>query len=60
MLAISRPIVISHKAGSKFTLKCDGPYVIKEIYTNGAYKIIDADGVHIGPITRKFLKRYYP
>ena len=60
VLAVRRPIVVSHKTGSKFTSKWDGPYVIKEVYTNGAYKIVDADGVHVGPINGKFLKRYYP
>ena len=60
VLAIRRLIVVSHKTRSKFTSKWDGPYVIKEVYTNGAYKIDDADGVHVGPINGKFLKRYYP
>ncbi|XP_074301034.1 uncharacterized protein LOC141632380 [Silene latifolia] len=31
----------------------------KEVYTNGAYKIVDEDGVRVGPINGKFLKRYY-
>jgi len=59
VLAVRRLIIVSHKTGSKFTSKWDGPYVVKEVYTNGAYKIIDADGVRVGPINRKFLKRYY-
>ncbi|XP_057249296.1 uncharacterized protein LOC130590766 [Beta vulgaris subsp. vulgaris] len=45
---------------SKFDSKWDGPYVVQEVYTNGAYKIVDADGLRIGPINGKFLKRYYP
>jgi len=60
VLAVRRPIIASHKTGSKFTSKWDGPYVVKEVYTNGAHKIIDADGVRVGPINGKFLKRYYP
>jgi len=60
VLVVRRPIIVSHKIGSKFTSQWDGPYVIKEVYTNGAYKIIDADGVHVGLINGKFLKRYYP
>ncbi|XP_074305356.1 uncharacterized protein LOC141640448 [Silene latifolia] len=31
----------------------------KEVYTNGAYKIVDEDGVRVGPINGKFLKHYY-
>lgn len=27
---------------SKFSSKWDGPYVVQEVYTNGAYKIVDA------------------
>jgi len=60
VLAVRRPIIVSHKTGSKFTSKWDGPYVIKEVYTNDTSKIIDADGMHIGPINGKFLKHYYP
>ena len=60
VLAVRRPIIIPHKTGSKFTSKWDGPYVIREAYTNGAYKIVGADGVRVGPINGKFLKLYYP
>ncbi|KAL2937299.1 Gypsy retrotransposon integrase-like protein 1 [Bienertia sinuspersici] len=60
VLAVRRPIITSKKTGSKFTSKWDGPYVVQEVYTNGAYKIVDADGVRVGPINGKFLKRYYP
>ncbi|KAL0433545.1 UNVERIFIED_CONTAM: hypothetical protein Slati_2688800 [Sesamum latifolium] len=31
----------------------------KRAYTNGAYKLITEDGLRIGPINGKFLKRYY-
>ncbi|KAL0411007.1 UNVERIFIED_CONTAM: hypothetical protein Slati_3690400 [Sesamum latifolium] len=34
-------------------------YVVKEAYTNGAYKLIAEDGLRIGKINRKFLKWYY-
>ncbi|KAK4566285.1 hypothetical protein RGQ29_002502 [Quercus rubra] len=44
---------------NKFTSKWDGPYVVQEVYTNGAYKLIDNDGVRIDPINGKFLKRFY-
>ncbi|XP_074288214.1 uncharacterized protein LOC141613381 [Silene latifolia] len=59
VLAIRRPIITSHKPVGKFTSKWDGPYVVQEVYTNGAYKIADEDGVLVGPINGKFLKRYY-
>ncbi|KAI4294760.1 hypothetical protein MLD38_040913 [Melastoma candidum] len=59
VLAVRRPIIITHKTGSKFTSKWDGPYVVQEAYTGGAYKIIDQDGVRVGLINGKFLKRYY-
>ncbi|XP_060200762.1 uncharacterized protein LOC132629033 [Lycium barbarum] len=59
VLAVRRPIIISHKSGSKFTSKWDGPYVVQEAYTSGAYKLIDTDGLHIGTINGKFLKMYY-
>ncbi|XP_015075475.1 uncharacterized protein LOC107019515 [Solanum pennellii] len=60
VLAVRRPIITSHKSGGKFTSKLDGPYVVQESYSNGAYKLVDADGLRIGPINAKFLKRYYP
>ncbi|XP_074277878.1 uncharacterized protein LOC141601488 [Silene latifolia] len=59
VLAIRRPIITSHKPVGKFTSKWDGSYVVQEVYTNSAYKIADEDGVLIGPINGKFLKRYY-
>ncbi|KAL0438960.1 UNVERIFIED_CONTAM: hypothetical protein Slati_2379000, partial [Sesamum latifolium] len=59
VLAVRRPIITTHRTGNKFTSKWDGPYVVKEVYTNGAYKLIAEDGLRIGPINGKFLKRYY-
>ena len=60
ILAVRIPIITLHKSGAKFTSKWGGPYVIQEAYSNGAYKLVDADGLRIGPINAKFLKRYYP
>ncbi|KAM2382432.1 hypothetical protein ACFXTH_040119 [Malus domestica] len=60
VLALRRPIITTHKTKSKFTSKWDGPYVIQEVYTNGAYLIMAEDGLKIGPINGRFLKRYYP
>ncbi|KAM2039972.1 hypothetical protein ACFX1T_013367 [Malus domestica] len=60
VLALRRPIIKTHKTKSKFTSKWDGPYVIQEVYTNGTYLIMAEDGLKIGPINGRFLKRYYP
>ncbi|XP_068344169.1 uncharacterized protein [Pyrus communis] len=60
ILALRKAIVTTHKTKSKFTSKWDGPYVIQEIYTNGAYLIMAEDGLKIGPINGRFLKCYYP
>ncbi|KAL0291165.1 UNVERIFIED_CONTAM: hypothetical protein Scaly_2648300 [Sesamum calycinum] len=59
VLAVRRPIITTHQTGNKFLQKWDGPYVVKEAYTNGAYKLVAEDGLRIGPINGKFLKRYY-
>jgi hypothetical protein len=58
VLVVRRPIIMSKCMGSKFLSKWDGPYMVL-VYTNGAYKIIDENGLRIGPINGKFLKRYY-
>jgi len=59
VLAIRRMIIITHRIRSKFTPKWDGPYVVRGVYSNGAYKIVDAEGVRVGPINGRFLKCYY-
>ncbi|KAK4386123.1 hypothetical protein Sango_2482900 [Sesamum angolense] len=59
VLAVRRPIITTHRMGNKFFSKWDGPYVVKEAYTNGAYKLVAEDGLRIDPINGKFLKRYY-
>ncbi|KAL0295506.1 UNVERIFIED_CONTAM: hypothetical protein Sangu_2507700 [Sesamum angustifolium] len=59
VLAVRKPIITTHRTGNKFLPKWDGPYVVKEAYTNGAYKLVAEDGLRIGPINGKFLKRYY-
>ncbi|XP_057770207.1 uncharacterized protein LOC130990022 [Salvia miltiorrhiza] len=60
VLAVRRPIVVTHRVGNKFISRWDGPYVVKEVYTNGAYRLLSDDNVRVGPINGKFLKRYYP
>ncbi|KAL0286982.1 UNVERIFIED_CONTAM: hypothetical protein Sradi_7134700 [Sesamum radiatum] len=57
--AVRRPIITTHRTGNKFLSKWDDLYVVKEAHTNGAYKLLAKDGLRIGPINEKFLKRYY-
>ncbi|TYK05790.1 uncharacterized protein E5676_scaffold98G002940 [Cucumis melo var. makuwa] len=59
VLAVRRPIITTRHTGNKFTPKWDGLYIVKEVYTNGAYKIVERDGSKIGPINGKFLKEFY-
>ncbi|XP_075645366.1 uncharacterized protein LOC142616388 [Castanea sativa] len=59
VLAIRRPIIITHRTKNKFVSKWDRPYVVLEAYINGAYKLVAEDDLKIGPINGKFLKRYY-
>jgi len=58
--ALKMSIIMTHKAESKFAPKWKGPYVVREVYSNGACKIVDGQRVRVGPINGKFLKRYYP
>ncbi|KAA0025937.1 uncharacterized protein E6C27_scaffold34G002410 [Cucumis melo var. makuwa] len=59
VLVVRRSIIITRNTENKFTPKWDGPYIVKEVYTNGAYKIVDRGGLKIGPINGKFLKKFY-
>ncbi|KAK4383073.1 Ribonuclease HI [Sesamum angolense] len=59
VLAVRRPIITTHRMENKFLPKWDCPYVVKEAYTNGAYKLVAEDNLRIDPINGKFLKRYY-
>ncbi|KAK4382996.1 hypothetical protein Sango_2819200 [Sesamum angolense] len=56
VLAVRRLIITAPRTGNKFLTKWDGPYIVKEAYTNGAYKLVTEDGLRIGSITEKFLK----
>jgi len=51
---------MSYKVGSKFTGKWHGPYVVRDVRTNGASKILDGQGIRVGLISSKFLKHYFP
>ncbi|KAG9458852.1 hypothetical protein H6P81_003360 [Aristolochia fimbriata] len=53
-----RPMLFTSKIGGKFVPKWEGPYVVQEAYTNGAYKLVMSNGSEL-PITNgKFLKRF--
>jgi len=41
VLVLKRLIITTHKIGSKFAPKWEGPYVVWEVYSNSAYKIVD-------------------
>ncbi|XP_070004100.1 uncharacterized protein [Nicotiana sylvestris] len=60
VFAVQRPIITSHKPVRKFTSKWNGPYVVQDAYSIGAYKLLDADDMSIAPINGKLLKKYYP
>ena len=49
-LEFQRPLILNKRIGDKFTSKWDGPYVVKEAYSSGAYKIVDQDGVKVDPV----------
>ena len=61
VLAVRRPMVMTHKTKGKFQLKWEGPFVVESVYSNGAYHlIISYDNTQMMPINGKFLKKYYP
>jgi len=59
VLAIRCPIIMLKHMGNKFFSKLDGSYVVQEVYTNRAYKIVNENGLRIRPINNKFFERYY-
>ncbi|XP_071933710.1 uncharacterized protein [Coffea arabica] len=59
VLTVRRPIILTHGGQRMFTSKWDGPYVVREMYTNGSYKLVADDGLRVDPINDKYLKRYY-
>ena len=45
---------------SKFALKWEGPYLVKESHDSGYYDLAKVDGTSLAdPINGKWLKRYY-
>ena len=59
VLTVRRPVIIMRHTGNMFTSKWDGPYIVKEVYINGALKIVDRDGLKYSSINNKFLKKFY-
>ena len=61
VLAVRRPMIMTHKTKGKFQPKWEGPFVIETVYSNGAYRLTTAEGdLLMMPINGKFLKKYYP
>jgi hypothetical protein len=61
VLAVIRPMNITHRMIRKFEPKWEGPYILKDIYSSGAYRIISLNGEYRSPpVNGKFLKHYYP
>jgi hypothetical protein len=57
VLALRRPIVVTHKTKGKFEPKWEGPYAIEQVYNGGAYQLVDQQGVRpMPPINGRFLK----
>jgi len=61
ILAVRRPIMMTHKTKEKFQPKWEGPFVVELVYSNRAYRLITPDGdMLMMPIYGRFLKKYYP
>ena len=61
VLAVRRPMIMTHKTKGKFQPKWEGPFVIETVYSSEAYRFMTPDGdLLMMPINGKFLKKYYP
>ena len=61
VLAVRRPMVMTHKTKGKFQPKWEGPFVVESVYSNGSYRLITSNGdTLMMPINGRFLKKYYP
>jgi hypothetical protein len=57
VLVLRRPIVVTHKTKGKFEPKWEGPYIIEQVYDEGAYQLVDGQGERpMPPINGRFLK----
>ena len=60
VLAVRRPMIMTHKTKGKFQPKWEGPFIIETVYSNGAYRLANQKGETLMmPINGKFLKKYY-
>jgi len=60
VLAVRRPMIMTHKTKGKFQPKWEGPFVIESVYSNGAYRLTNEKGeLLMMSINGKFLKKYY-
>jgi len=54
-------MVMTHKTKGKFQPKWEGLFVVKSVYSNRAYRLINEEGdMLMMPIIGRFLKKYYP
>ena len=61
VLAVRRPMVMTHKTKEKFQTKWEGSFVVESVYSNEALLLITPDGdTLIMPISGRFLKKCYP
>ncbi|KAJ1689803.1 hypothetical protein LUZ63_013958 [Rhynchospora breviuscula] len=44
LVLILRIPIIGHHHGPKFAPNWEGPYIIKEVYEGGSYKLVDKEG----------------
>lgn len=44
VLAVKRPMIITHKSKGIFEEKWEEPYVVDTVYSNGAYGLLKKDG----------------
>ncbi|GAA0163242.1 hypothetical protein LIER_19154 [Lithospermum erythrorhizon] len=58
VLAVKRPIYTLRK-NEKMVPKWDGPYMVQEVYTSESYLLADQEGLKVGPINGRYLKKYY-
>ena len=60
VLAVRRPMILTHKFKGKFEQKWKRPRVNDKVYSNSAYAVLTLESdMCIMRINGKFLKRYY-
>lgn len=60
VLAVKRPMIMIHKTKSKFKSRWEGPFMVRTVYLNEAYHLINLDDDRMMmPINGNFLKKYY-